>query len=72
MCYVDVVHDWSGPGAKARVKVRCSLSCSCRIGLWLHLEFGSDVRVKARLNECYSETWVMSIFMVGVCSESQG
>ena len=51
---VDVDHEVSGPGARTRVRVRGSVRCNSRIGLWLHLGLGSDVRVTVRLN--YSVT----------------
>ena len=40
----------SSTGYSARVSVRGSASCMGRIGLWLHMGFGSDVSSTVRLN----------------------
>ena len=54
MCDVYVDCDGSGPRARARVRVRCSVRCTGRIGLRLHLGFGSDMKATTRIN--YSVT----------------
>lgn len=42
--------DRSGPGARARIKVTCSVRSTGRIVLWLELGLGSDVRARKRLS----------------------
>lgn len=49
MCDIDANIEGSGPGAWARVKVLCSISCMERIGLCLELVSGCDVRMSLRL-----------------------
>ena len=41
--------DGSGPVARAKVRVLCSVRCTGRIGFWIELGSGSDVRLSARL-----------------------
>lgn len=48
---VNAAHGWTGPGSRARIRVRGSVRCMVRIGLWLHLGLGSDMRATVRLNE---------------------
>ena len=47
---VSVDHEVSDTGYSARVRVRGSVSCMGRIGLWLHMGFGSDVSSTVRSN----------------------
>ena len=51
---VSVDREGSGPQARAGFRVRCSLSCTASIRLWIHFKFGSDVRATVILN--YSVT----------------
>ena len=46
---VNVDGEGSGPVARYKVRVLCSLRCTGRIGFWIELGSGSDVRVSARL-----------------------
>ena len=59
MADIELYHDVSCPGARSRVRFRGSKRSTARIELWLHLVFGSDMRVTVRLNYCIAErkTW---------------
>ena len=50
----NVDHEVSGRQARAGFRVRCSLSCTASIRLWLLFKFGSEVRATVILN--YSVT----------------
>lgn len=41
--------EWSGIGARARVRFRSSVRCSGKMGLWLELWYSFDVRAMVRL-----------------------
>ena len=68
---VSVDHEVSATGYSARVRVRGSASCMGRIGLWLHMGFGSDVSSTVRLKysvsvsqEGYLHSWYRSVSKV--------
>ena len=42
---IDGECESSGPGARARVRYRCSVRCTWRIGLWFELASGSVGRL---------------------------
>lgn len=71
-CDVPVDHELSDQGARAWVRVSVSARRVGKIVLHLHLGFGSDVSMMARLNYSVTVRRVMSIFMVGFCSKCQG
>ena len=48
MVDIDGDSDGSGPGARSRVTVMCSVRCMVRIGLQLELGSSPDVRAVAR------------------------
>ena len=50
MADVEVYHEVSCPGKMSRFRSSSLQRCTARKGLWLHLEFNSDVRVTVRLN----------------------
>ena len=72
MSDVNVDHERTAPGARARFMVRGFIRCMGRIGLWLHLRFGFNVSAIVRLNYSVSVPRVISIFIVGFCPRSQG
>ena len=72
MSDVNVDHERTAAGAKARLMVRGFIRCMGRIGFLLHLRFGFNVSVIARLNYSATVPRVMSVFMVGFCPRSQG
>jgi len=45
--FVNVVPDVSGPGARARGRVKCSVRCVGMIRFCFHLGLGSDVSYTA-------------------------
>ena len=57
MGVVDVDHEVSVPGSRARVRVRGLVRCMGRLGLCLHLGLGSDVRKIAWLNDSVAERY---------------
>ena len=71
MSDVNVDHERTAVGARARFMVRGFIRCMGRIGLLLHLRFGVNVSAIVRLNYSSTLPRVMSIYMVVFCPRSQ-